>query len=49
MKKGNKVISLEYLQNLVKKQEEKERIEKECIYNPLPTLIQPPHITPHIL
>jgi hypothetical protein len=29
MKKGNKVISLEYLQKLVKKQEEKEKEEKE--------------------
>ena len=28
MKKSNKVISLEYLQNLVKKQEEKEEREK---------------------
>ena len=28
MKKGNKVISLEYLQKLVKKQEEKEKEEK---------------------
>ena len=27
MKKGNKVISLEYLQKLVKKQEEKEKEE----------------------
>ena len=29
MKKGNKVISLEYLQKLVKKQEEKEKEEKD--------------------
>ena len=28
MKKSNKVISLEFLQNLVKKQEEKEEREK---------------------
>ena len=28
MKKSNKVISLEYLQNLVKKQEEKDEKEK---------------------
>ena len=28
MKKGNKVISLEYLQKLIKKQEEKEEKEK---------------------
>ena len=34
MKKSNKVISLEYLQNLVKKQEEKEEREKGiCLIN----------------
>ena len=32
MKKGNKVISLEYLQKLVKKQEEKEEKEKRIRY-----------------
>ena len=32
MKKSNKVISLEYLQNLVKKQEEREEREKGIKY-----------------
>jgi hypothetical protein len=32
MKRSNKIISLEYLQNLVKKQEEKEAKEKSIKY-----------------
>ena len=32
MKRSNKIISLEYLQNLVKKQEEKEAKEKNIKY-----------------
>ncbi len=32
MKKGNKVISLEYLQKLVKKQEEKEERDRQIKY-----------------
>ena len=32
MKKGNKVISLEYLQKLVKKQEEKEERDRQVKY-----------------
>ena len=32
MKKSNKVISLEYLQNLVKKQEEKEERDRQIKY-----------------
>ena len=32
MKKGNKVISLEYLQKLVKKQEEKEDRDRQIKY-----------------
>ena len=37
MKKSNKVISLEYLQNLVKKQEEKEKEEKSKSWYVPPT------------
>ena len=33
MKKSNKVISLEYLQNLVKKQEEKEERDRQIGYS----------------
>ena len=32
MKKSNKVISLEYLQNLVKKQEEREERDRQIKY-----------------
>jgi hypothetical protein len=39
MKKGNKVISLEYLQKLVKKQEEKEKEEKSKPWCILPTSV----------